>query len=164
MSVLLGKTLIDNGIVSALIEPEKQVQPIGIDLTVRSIENFNSSGTIDFDNSNRMLPRMSESGKINNIWILSPGAYLVTFNEIINVPSDCMGIARTRSSLLRMGATLETSVWDPGYQGRSQSMLVVYNTAGIKVHQNAKLVQIVFMKTEDTAKSLYSGVYQNENV
>jgi len=75
-----------------------------------------------------------------------------------------MGIARPRSSLIRMGATVETSVWDPGYTGRSQSMLVVHNPNGIKIYQNARLVQIVFMTLTIKSESLYSGIYQTENL
>ena len=75
-----------------------------------------------------------------------------------------MGIARPRSSLLRMGATVETSIWDPGYVGRSQSMLVVHNPNGIQIYENAKLIQIVFMTTEKTAEVLYTGIYNGENL
>ena len=164
MSILLGKSLLDNKIVEGLIDPSKQVQPVGIDLTVQKIEAYNSKGTIDFDNSKRQLPRLNDSGKIDNNWLLPKGAYLVTFNEVVNVPGNAMGIARARSSLLRMGATVETSVWDPGYVGRSQSMLVVHNPNGIQIYENAKLIQIVFMTTEKTAEVLYTGTYQGEGL
>ena len=148
-----------------MVEPTKQIQPVGIDLTVSRIESYRSKGTIDFDNSKRELPRLNEPGQVDNqFWLLVPGAYLITFNEIVKVPSNAMGIARPRSSLLRMGATVETSVWDPGYEGRSQSMLVVHNPNGIKIYQNAKLAQIVFMTLIEKTETLYNGQYQNENI
>jgi len=165
MSVLLGEDVARNNIVTNMIDPAKQIQPVGIDLTVSKIESYRSRGTIDFDNSNRELPRLNEPGQIDNqFWILNPGAYLITFNEVISVPATTMGIARPRSSLIRMGATVETSVWDPGYTGRSQSMLVVHNPNGIKIYQNARLVQIVFMTLTIKSESLYSGIYQTENL
>jgi dUTP pyrophosphatase len=174
MTVLTGTQIRDQGIVTELIDPSKQVQPCGIDLTVARIEMYKGRGTIDFDNSKRLLPRLEEAGKIRQNWQkidkatenwqLSPGCYLITFNEVVSVPSDCMGIARPRSSLLRMGVTMETSVWDPGYKGRSQCMLVVHNTSGIQIFPNAKLLQIVFLKLNKEAEKLYSGIYQKEGL
>ena len=164
MSVLTGKEIIERNIVQNLIDPSKQVQPVGIDLTVQKIESYRSNGTIDFDNSKRELPRMSDPGKIDNYWLLPKGAYLITFNEIVSVPDNAMGIARARSTLLRLGATVETSVWDPGYKGKSQSMLVVHNPNGIKIYDNAKVIQIVFISLNKSSETLYNGRYQGENL
>jgi len=173
MTILTGQQILEQGIVSELIDPVKQVQPCGVDLTVSKIEMYKGRGTIDFDNSQRSLPRLEEAGKIRQTWEISKkseswqlptGCYLITFNEVVSVPSDCMGIARPRSSLLRMGATMETSVWDPGYKGRSQCMLVVHNTQGIQIFPNAKLLQIVFMKLNKESEVLYNGAYQGEGL
>lgn len=164
MTVLTGKQIIDNNIVTDLIDCEKQTQSCGIDLTVSKIEMYKSEGSIDFDNSNRVLPRLEESGKFQGVWHLVPGAYLVTLNETVSVPANYMGIARARSSLLRMGATMETSVWDPGYTGKSQCMLVVHNPRGINIYPNAKLLQIVFIELNKNAEKLYNGVYQREGI
>lgn len=62
----------------------------------------------------------------------------------MSIPRDAAAIGRARSSLLRCGATLETALWDPGYRGRSQSLLVVYNPAGLKLKKKARLMQLVF--------------------
>jgi dUTP pyrophosphatase len=164
MTVLIGKQILERNIVNELISVEKQVQPCGIDLTVSKIEMYKSEGVIDFDNSQRKLPRLEESGTFQGAWHLTPGSYLITLNEIVSVPANCMGIARPRSSLLRMGATICSSVWDPGYVGKSQCMLVVHNQRGIVVHPNAKLLQIVFLKLDKESEKLYSGIYQGENL
>lgn len=162
--VLTGKQIIEQNIITSLIDAEKQTQPCGIDLTVAKIEMYRSRGTIDFDNSKRALPRLDEAGKIGDYWQLNPGAYLITLNETVDVPADHMGIARPRSSLLRMGATMETSVWDPGYKGKSQCMLVVHNPNGITICPNAKLLQIVFLPLSKKSEVLYSGQYQGEGL
>ena len=62
MTVLLGKTIQDHGLVTECIDPEKQVQACGIDLTVSKIESYLSRGCIDFDNSRRELTRLNEPG------------------------------------------------------------------------------------------------------
>ena len=72
-------------------------------------------------------------------------------------------IAKPRSSLIRCGATLETAVWDAGYRGRSESMLVVYNYAGFRVKRNARIIQLLFYTLEKEVEKGYSGIYQNEN-
>ena len=40
MTVLLGKTIQDHGLVTECIDPAKQVQACGIDLTVGKIETY----------------------------------------------------------------------------------------------------------------------------
>ena len=87
-----------------------------------------------------------------------------SFNEIVSIPSDAAALARARSSLLRCGAALETALWDPGYRGRSQSLLVVYNPAGLRLKKNARLMQLIFLRLEKEAEKLYSGRYQGENI
>jgi len=161
---LTGKEIQDRQIITEVINEDIQIQPCGIDLTVASIESYASSGEIDFDNSKRKLPRMELTGRFGDTWKLSPGAYLVTFKEVVNVPPDCMGLARPRSTLLRLGATVETSIWDPGYKGRSQSMLVVHNRNGITIHPSARLVQMVFLPLNKVAEKLYTGIYNGENL
>ncbi len=141
-----------------------QFQPCGIDLTLSEVHSLESEGKIDFDNSER---KISETKKIefSGDWIhLKKGAYKIVYNEIVNIPSDHAGIAYPRSSLLRCGAFIHCAVWDPGYRGRSESLLVVSNENGIKLKKNSRMVQLVFIKLSGEAKSLYSGVYKGENL
>jgi len=79
------------------------------------------------------------------------------------MPLDVVAIARTRSTLLRNGATVETAVWDPGYKGRSSSLLVVHNPEGIRLKKDARIAQLVFFRVKEVAEG-YSGVYQNERM
>ena len=50
-----------------------------------------------------------------------------------------MALGRPRSSLLRCGASLHTAVWDAGYRGRSQSLLVVHHPAGLRLGRDARV-------------------------
>jgi dUTP pyrophosphatase len=148
-----------------MIDPEAQTQMCGVELTLQRVERFLSAGALAFDNKERKLPEtevaeFDPSGGVD----LGPGAYLVTFNEIVDIPKDMSALARPRSSLLRMGATMETALWDPGYRGRSQSLLVVYNSQGLRLRRNARLMQLVFMRLEREADKAYSGIYQGENI
>jgi len=98
-----------------------------------------------------------ENGQYN----LQPGTYLVTYNEMVHLPSNLMAFGRPRSSLLRSGVTVESAVWDAGYRGRSRGMLTVYNPHGFQVKPNARLLHLVFIQLlQDTEP--YAGIYQGE--
>ena len=163
MTILTGSEA--RGLVESMIDPETQTQMCGVELTLQKIERFLTAGAVAFDNKERKLPETEPLNFDEMGWIELPaGSYLVTFNEIVNIPKDVAAMARARSTLLRCGATLETALWDPGYRGRSQSLLVVYNPQGLKLKKNARLMQLVFMRLENEAEKLYSGKYQGENM
>ena len=163
MTILTGSEA--RGLVESMIDPETQTQMCGVELTLQKIERFLTAGAVAFDNKERKLPETELVNFDEMGWIeLTAGSYLVTFNEIVNIPKDVAAMARARSTLLRCGATLETALWDPGYRGRSQSLLVVYNPQGLKLKKNARLMQLVFLRLENEAEKLYSGKYQGENI
>jgi dUTP pyrophosphatase len=163
MTILTGSEA--RGLVESMIDPETQTQMCGVELTLQKIERFLTAGAVAFDNKERKLPETELVNFDEMGWIELPaGSYLVTFNEIVNIPKDVAAMARARSTLLRCGATLETALWDPGYRGRSQSLLVVYNPQGLKLKKDARLMQLVFLRLENEAEKLYSGKYQGENI
>ena len=163
MSIITGG--VAQALVESMIDAETQTQMCGIELTLNKVERFTSAGAVAFDNSERKLPQTETIDFDPSGWIdLSPGSYLVTFNEIVSIPKDVAALARARSTLQRCGASLETALWDPGYRGRSQSLLVVYNSQGLRLKKNARLMQLVFMRLEKEAEKVYSGKYQGENI
>ena len=151
-------------LVEGCIDLEQQVQPNGIDLTLREVALLQSSGKIAVADSQRLVPDLAPLvfdglGFID----LMPGAYIITYNEIVHLPKNIMALGRPRSSLLRCGVTVGTAVWDAGYSGRSQSLMVVYNPQGFRLQRNARVMQLVFLKlTEETEG--YQGAYQGENI
>jgi dUTP pyrophosphatase len=151
-------------ILENLYDAEKQVQPNGVDLTVREICAFNSNGTISVDNKDRVQSGISplpfdEKGGL----YLPQGVYLATCNEIVNLPKNVMALAAPRSSLLRCGVSIQNAVWDAGYSGRSQNLMVVHNSMGFRIYHNASYNQIVFFTLSREASRGYNGIYQNEN-
>ncbi len=151
-------------LVEGLLQPEEQLQSNGVDLTLRDIAILQSAGRIAVSNSQRMVSDLSPlvfdgSGFIH----LAPGIYSVTYNEIVNLPKNIMALATPRSSLLRCGITVNTAVWDAGYCGRSESLLVVYNTQGFRLQKNARIIQLVFFRLDNRTDG-YSGKYQGENM
>jgi len=154
-------------LVEGYIDAETQLTPNGFDLTAGGIFEFDSSGAVDFSNKQRqlpagkaLLPQKERPDDAFGWWHLKKGGYKVVTNEVVNLPYNLTGIAFPRSSLLRMGAFVHNGVWDAGFRGRSEFILVVENPFGIKVKQNARLVQLVFLAI-DPVKEGYQGAYQN---
>jgi dUTP pyrophosphatase len=151
-----------NEFIKEFIDNSIQEQIAGFDLTVKEIMKVHNGGSLDFDNTNRKIPKHETLESKENIWKLHPGGYLVKYNEIVNVPSDAIGIVLPRSSLMRCGGTLCSAVWDPGYNGRGVGLLILFTE--MEIHKNARIAQIVFIKTQEKTKKSYSGEYQNENI
>uniref|UniRef100_A0A7J3ZJU1 Deoxyuridine 5'-triphosphate nucleotidohydrolase n=1 Tax=Fervidicoccus fontis TaxID=683846 RepID=A0A7J3ZJU1_9CREN len=141
---------------------EAQEQPAGVDLTVRQVFGFKSGGTLGVND--KKLPETVEIPPEGSKWRLGPGAYKIVYNEIVSVPEDHVGLCFPRSTLLRMGATVECAVWDPGYKGRGSSLLLVLNPSGIAIERGSRIVQIVFIKVQERSRKAYSGAYQHENI
>jgi dUTP pyrophosphatase len=131
---------------------------------VRDIAMLENPGQIAADNEHRIVSDLSPlvfdgTGFMN----LAPGIYLITYNEIVHLPKTLMALARPRSSLLRCGVTVGTAVWDAGYNGRSQSLLVVYHPQGFRIQRDARVTQLVFMGLSAETEG-YNGAYQQENI
>ncbi len=143
---------------------DSQVQPNGFDLTLREIALPQTPGRIAASDSQRLVSDLAPLvfDGLGFIEVM-PGAYIITYNEIVHLPNNIMALARPRSSLLRCGVTVDTAVWDAGYSGRSQSLMVVYNQQGFRLQKNARIVQMVFFSLTGETEG-YSGSYQGENI
>jgi dUTP pyrophosphatase len=151
-------------LIEGFINLDEQLQSNGIDLTLREIALFQSPGKIASSNSQRMVSELSPLVFDGLGFIqLAPGVYSITYNEIVHLPRNIMALATPRSSLLRCGVTVNTAVWDAGYSGRSQSLMVVYNPQGFRLQRNARIVQLVFFRLTGETEG-YQGTYQQENI
>ncbi len=142
---------------------ESQVQPAGVDLKLDTVELLREPGVLGV--SERRLPRGDpvEPGP-DGYYMLEPGAYRVRFADIVRIPMWTVGFCYPRSSLLRMGVSLHCAVWDPGYEGRGQALLVVYNENGFRVQRGARIAQLVLARIEGSPSSGYRGAYQGEAI
>ncbi len=161
--ILPGSRIAEGELVAETLG-DSQFQPAGCDLTLKEAHSIDEAGEIDFDNSKRKISgtkkiEFDSAGKLH----LKQGCYKIIYNEYVNIPLDCAAFGFPRSSLLRCGADIRCAVWDPGYHGRSESLLVVNNAHGITLHKNAKVMQLVFVKLEGKAEKGYDGKYKGEN-
>lgn len=161
------KQLIDKEkLIENYIDLDKQLTPNGFDLSVSRIFEFKACGCLDFSNKERLIPDTAEilpqkasSEDKFGWWQLGKGAYKVRTNETVNLPNDLIALAFSRTSVLRIGAFTQHGVWDAGFSGCGEFILVVENQQGIKIKQNARVAQLVFLNIDETES--YKGIYKN---
>lgn len=152
-------------LIEGYVALESQLQPNGFDLSLREVARFGTQGRLGASDADRMLSTLEPMGFDSEGWLELPqGAYLITFNEVVNLPPDLMALGRPRSSLLRSGVALHTAVWDAGYRGRSQSLLTIHHPNGFRLQRNARLAQLVFFRLATPPEQGYQGRYQGEGL
>jgi dUTP pyrophosphatase len=169
MAVLSGQEIQrllnqDPPLVEGWTNLEAQLQANGFDLTLREVSLPQSAGKITVANSQRLVSELAPLvfDGLDSIELV-PGTYIITYNEVVHLPKNIMALAAPRSSLLRCGVTVNTAVWDAGYSGRSQSLMVVYNPRGFRLQRNARIIQLVFFELTGETEG-YRGAYQGENI
>jgi len=99
----------------------------------------------------------------SNEYVLAPGAYKIRYAEYVEVPEKAVAFAFPRSSLLRMGATIYTAVWNPGSKGKGEGLLVVFNEHGLVIERGSQVAQLVFMPLDKATVFQYQGVFLGED-
>ncbi|EAL86973.1 putative dUTP diphosphatase Dut [Aspergillus fumigatus Af293] len=151
--IIPGRALLTRSIIRNVQNPALQVQPCGVDLTLKRILTWTSPGIIDLDNQRR------QTASTNEIPFLAPRILSRRIQRNSSVPLDMMGQIFVRSSLFRSGVLLTTGVMDSGYVGAVGALMQVLNPAGLRVYPSARLAQFVFHQMSEEVEG-YSGVYQ----
>jgi dUTP pyrophosphatase len=139
------------------------VQPNGIDLSLDAVWRFQGAGSLGASNADRTLPAQEELAFDADGWLeLPPATYGIRYVEWVEMPLDCGGLCFPRSSLLRMGVSVPTAVWDAGYAGRGSGLLVVSSPHGLRVQHGARIAQLVLFRLTEPASAAYAGQYQHE--
>jgi dUTP pyrophosphatase len=145
------------------IDIATQLQPNGIDLRVERIQRLTTSARLGrADASREPAARETLETDADGWWDLDQGAYVITYEEKVNLPSDLMALSRPRSSLLRSGVAIHGAIWDAGYSGRGEGLLVVMDRHGYHLQRGARVVQLVFFRLSRATEG-YVGRYQGEN-
>ncbi len=131
----------------------------GLKLHVYRVYEFVSDGALL--RNERSIPEYREVPSDNDTYILGKGAYIVRYKEYVRIPKNMIALTIPRSSLLRMGATIHTAVWDSGYEGQGIGLLVVFNEHGIRLSKGTHVAQLVFFKVLGESLT-YEGIYKGE--
>jgi len=139
----------------------EHIQPNGVDLSLDAVWRFAAAGALGRAGAERSLPEREPLSFDANGWlVLEGGTYGVRYAERVEVPPDCGGLCFPRSSLLRMGLHVPTAVWDAGYQGNGEGLLIVGNPHGVRLQRGARIAQLVLFRLTEPASATYSGHYQ----
>lgn len=142
---------------------EAQIQPNGVDLTLDAIFEPREPGRITRNRTEigkrQRLPIEELDRKSPESYYLSPGGYIVRYDEVVRIPEGHIGFIYPRSSLLRNGCMLDTAVWDAGYEGRGEGLLEVHHD--IELERGARIAQFVLAEADH--EGTYDGSYQGEN-
>ncbi|MBS7287526.1 MAG: deoxyuridine 5'-triphosphate nucleotidohydrolase [Candidatus Freyarchaeota archaeon] len=159
----IRKLILEHGLVKEYVNLDVQLTSNGFDLSLREVHSFNGPGRVDFSNVNRIIPDTVKLEPKGGAYFLKPGMYKVVFNEVLNLPNDVIALGFPRSSFLRCGATVCCAVFDAGYHGRSESLMIIGNPHGFFLEKNARIVQLAFFRLEEPSEG-YRGQYLGENL
>jgi deoxycytidine triphosphate deaminase len=184
--MLNAEQILEQGLIKVTNSKGKPAQ-VGYDLSAKSINRIGLPSDQESFINNRLRdlgvvtskPNIGMVLKDNNIlnnyspvkttkidgvegWLLYPGAYDVTFHEGCKIAANKVGMIRQRSSLLRNGAIIASSIFDPGFETENMGTIMIV-TATIFIEQDARVGQMYFHKCDSVAEdNLYQGQFQND--
>ena len=132
---------------------------VGYDLSIKSISKLKGGGKVLKDKTVvNDLEEVLYNG-FDNGWWLDPGTYDVTCNEGCDIAANRTAMVRQRSSLLRNGAIIASSIFDPGFKTSNIGTVMIV-TERIFIEKNARIAQMYFH--ENSEGELYDGQFQND--
>ena len=154
--MLTGKQIFKKGIVTKVANPEKQIQQVGIDLTVLYFSKVDGVGFIPKEGKT-ILPNYTKlEWPEDNCIVLHPGVYECVFNEGCKLDSRTEAFVIHRSSALRSGSLLISAEFDPGFETDHIGSFITVNIP-IKIEKGARLGQMTCNKTDRKVKNTYNG-------
>jgi dUTP pyrophosphatase len=92
-------------------------------------------------------------------WLLYEGVYDITFNEGCKLPDNRVAFIKQRSSLYRNGTTINSPVFDPGFETEFMGTLMYVHTT-LFIEENARVAQIYFHECQSA--EMYNGQWQGD--
>ncbi|AZQ13416.1 deoxyuridine 5'-triphosphate nucleotidohydrolase [Halorubrum sp. PV6] len=135
---------------------ETQQQPNGVDLTLGAVFEQAAPGEIRRDG--KRVGERTEVEPEDGAYRLEPGTYVVRYGEPVRIPEARIGFVLPRSTLLRNACTIDTAVWDAGYEGVGEGRLDVGHE--ISIEPGARIAQLVLAAADH--EGTYDGTYQGE--
>ena len=132
---------------------------VGYDLSVKSISKLKGNGRVLKDKTIvNDLDHLDINEQVNGWW-LDTGTYDVVCNEGCDIPANRTAMVRQRSSLLRNGAIIASSIFDPGFRTDNIGTVMIVNER-IFIEKDARIAQMYFH--ENNEGELYDGQFQND--
>lgn len=169
--MLNAKQILDEGLLKLERTQGKPAQ-VGYDLTLKQVNKIGNriGGTAHIDGRiGKVLKDKTELTKYKpyeliNLdgatgWLLYEGVYDITFNEGCKLPNNRVAFIKQRSSLYRNGTTINSPVFDPGFETEFMgTIMFVHET--IFIEENARVAQIYFHECQSA--EMYDGQFQGD--
>lgn len=146
---------------------KKCVQQNGIDITLDLLHSLSSEQLGILSEKERVYKPLTTVKPFN--WASADELHFKIENNVVydwsslftlDIPENVCAILIVRSSLNRIGGTINAGNYDSGYRGLIGGSLT--SRAGdILIAPGTRIAQIMFYKTESA--SLYNGAYQQNN-
>lgn len=166
--MLNADQIVEKGLLKLEQSKGKKAQ-VGYDLSLQEVKQIRQNpqdkiGVVLKNKTNLADYTVTEKVQLDGSmgWLLYPGTYEITFWEGCKLPADYVGLIRQRSSLLRNGAIIHSSVFDPGFETEFMGCVMRINET-IFIEEDARVAQIYFHKCEEVdQENLYNGQWQND--
>lgn len=159
--ILNAEQILEQGLIKLDNAKGKPAQ-VGYDLSVKAINRVGETiGMVLKDktilNTHTPVNKISLDGR--NGFLLHAGVYDVIMNEGCKITPDRVGLIRQRSSLMRNGAIITSSIFDPGFETDNVgTYMIVFET--IFIEEDARVAQMYFHECEPVAEDqLYNGQF-----
>lgn len=143
---------------------------VGYDLSIKQVNKVGNQvpngkiGMVLKDqtllNTHTPVKKINLEGKRG--FLLYEGVYDIVMNEGCKIASNRVGLVRQRSSLMRNGAIITSSIFDPGFETDNiGTYMIVFET--IFIEEDARVAQMYFHEcTPVSEDQLYNGQWQND--
>jgi deoxycytidine triphosphate deaminase len=134
---------------------DESIQPNAVDLKLDRVFEMFGSFKLD-EQTKKHRQKVELEPNADGYFVLTPGAYEVSFKGIVSMGGDEAGYVITRSTLNRNGVFITSGLYDSGYEG---SMAACLHVAGgdFIVAAGTRLGQFILWKSEALHK--YDGDY-----
>ena len=165
--MLTGRQIAESGMLTGF--EEKNIQQQGVDIRIAKVNKVKGKLGVVPETGKTILPDyepiqplhyMKNEGERIYGWMLGPGVYDIEFVEGVNIDSFHAMKPLTRSSLVRMGARIDSGLYDAGFNTEHCGAML-YVTTPVIIAVNARVAQIVCLES-DEVHNLYNGQFQND--
>lgn len=155
---LTGKEIIDQKIIKNFCDAGVQQQ--GIDVRIKKVKIVEDTWGCVPSQGKTVIPSYSDIDPINGYFELEPNYYEIELEEGCEIPSNATLHYKTRSSLVRCGATVHSGQFDAGF--KTDNMGCFLNVMKpIKIEVGARIAQAIVFTSSDV-DNLYDGQWQND--
>lgn len=138
---------------------DERVGPAGVDLGIDEVKKV--TGVVCLEDGEYQLPERATLDAYEGVVMIRSDPHIIVYDVKVEVPDDHIGFVLPRSRLMRSGWHLTTAVWEPGYAGNGEGLLMPMVEGLLDVTMS--VAQMVMVPVEDSG-IVYDGVHQGERI